>query len=702
MGNLTINGVTYAKGLGTHAAADIRYTVPSNCTLSAQVGIDDEVSSTAATVAFEVWDGTTDRVSYGSPVKRAADAATAVSVPLGGVTNLRLVVDAAGDGISYDHADWGDAKIICGSGGGGDTTAPVLSSIASAPSATGATVTWITDEPADSQVEYGTTTAYGSSTPLDTTKVTSHGQILSGLVPETTYHYRVRSTDAAGNTATSTDRTFTTPGSSGQTTTFLSDMSPSAAPVNGWGPVESDQSIGESGAGDGGTLTINGVAYAKGLGTHAAADIRYTVPSNCTLSAQVSIDDEVLVDGCDDCVRGVGWHDDAFVRVAGEAGGGRGYCGVGPARWGDRSASGRRCGRGRHQLRPRRLGRRQDRLRVRQRSGAHDLLVPRRARTFRVGDVVQLSGSATDAAGQPIPDTGLSWQIVLQHCPERRLPPAPIRHVHGAHRIVRCARPWRRQPPRGFKLTATDSAGRTATLTRNMQPQTVSVTLDTTPTGLQVIYGGKVLTAPVTVQAIVGGTRTIEAPSPQGSATWQSWSDGGAQQHAITVPATSATFSTVFTGSSGQTTTFLSDMSPSAAPVNGWGPVESDQSIGESGAGDGGTLTINGVTYAKGLGTHAAADIRYTVPSNCTLSAQVGIDDEVSSTAATVAFEVWDGTTTRLYGSPVKRAADAATAVSVPLGGVTNLRLVVDAAGDGISYDHADWGDAKIICAPPG
>jgi hypothetical protein len=135
-------------------------------------------------------------------------------------------------------------------------------------------------------------------------------------------------------------------------------------------------------------------------------------------------------------------------------------------------------------------------------------------------------------------------------------------------------------------------------------------------------------------------------------------------------------------------------------PVNGWGPVELDQSNGDADAGDGGPLTINGVTYAKGLGTHAVADIRYTVPADCTLSARVGIDDEVDPSSASVVFEVWDGTTTRLYQSPVKRAGDAATAVLVPLGAVTNLRLVVGDAGDGIAYDHADWGDAKIVCAP--
>jgi hypothetical protein len=58
--------------------------------------------------------------------------------------------------------------------------------------------------------KYGTTTAYGSSTPLDTSRVTSHSAALSGLSSRTKYHYRVKSPDAAGNLATSADFVFTT------------------------------------------------------------------------------------------------------------------------------------------------------------------------------------------------------------------------------------------------------------------------------------------------------------------------------------------------------------------------------------------------------------------------------------------------------------------------------------------------------------
>jgi phosphodiesterase/alkaline phosphatase D-like protein len=75
-----------------------------------------------------------------------------------------------------------------------------------------ATIVWATTEASDSQVEYGTTTAYGSSTTLKdvSLKVTSHSVGLTDLSGNTTYHFRVKSRDGAGNLATSGDFTFTT------------------------------------------------------------------------------------------------------------------------------------------------------------------------------------------------------------------------------------------------------------------------------------------------------------------------------------------------------------------------------------------------------------------------------------------------------------------------------------------------------------
>jgi RHS repeat-associated protein len=91
-----------------------------------------------------------------------------------------------------------------------DTQPPVISSISAAPGQIQCSITWITNEPATSQIEYGLTNSYGSVTPLQTQLVTNPIVNLTGLTPNTIYHYRIKSKDAAGNEALSNDAMFLT------------------------------------------------------------------------------------------------------------------------------------------------------------------------------------------------------------------------------------------------------------------------------------------------------------------------------------------------------------------------------------------------------------------------------------------------------------------------------------------------------------
>ncbi len=98
-----------------------------------------------------------------------------------------------------------------------DGTPPVISGATSTASSTSAVLSWSTDELGSSQVVYGPTTDYGvTSTLADIApRVTSHEVSIDGLAACATYHYRVSSADASGNSATSTDATFLTLGCAG-------------------------------------------------------------------------------------------------------------------------------------------------------------------------------------------------------------------------------------------------------------------------------------------------------------------------------------------------------------------------------------------------------------------------------------------------------------------------------------------------------
>ncbi len=103
-----------------------------------------------------------------------------------------------------------------------DVNPPVISLIASETAATSAYITWRTDEPANARVAYGLTSAYGDTAMVGTALRLTHGVPITGLNPNTTYHYKVLSADATGNLGTSSDATFMT-GSPAVATTLLTD-----------------------------------------------------------------------------------------------------------------------------------------------------------------------------------------------------------------------------------------------------------------------------------------------------------------------------------------------------------------------------------------------------------------------------------------------------------------------------------------------
>ncbi|RLE63324.1 MAG: hypothetical protein DRJ47_09565 [Thermoprotei archaeon] len=90
-----------------------------------------------------------------------------------------------------------------------DIISPTISQVASFSKTQSVLISWQTDELATSKVEYGTTTDYGQEA-SSSVLTKQHSLSFAGLESDTLYHYRVISTDASGNTSTSSDYTFTT------------------------------------------------------------------------------------------------------------------------------------------------------------------------------------------------------------------------------------------------------------------------------------------------------------------------------------------------------------------------------------------------------------------------------------------------------------------------------------------------------------
>ncbi|MFI6094767.1 NPCBM/NEW2 domain-containing protein [Lentzea sp. NPDC051213] len=131
---------------------------------------------------------------------------------------------------------------------------------------------------------------------------------------------------------------------------------------------------------------------------------------------------------------------------------------------------------------------------------------------------------------------------------------------------------------------------------------------------------------------------------------------------------------------------------------NGWGPIERDTSNGEYEAGDGTPITINGVTYAKGIGAHAPSSVEFYVGGHCTsLAADVGVDDEEEANGS-VGFEVW-ANGTKVADSGVMTTEMPAKPITADITGATVVRLVVNDGGNGISSDHGDWAGVRVICS---
>ncbi len=125
----------------------------------------------------------------------------------------------------------------------------------------------------------------------------------------------------------------------------------------------------------------------------------------------------------------------------------------------------------------------------------------------------------------------------------------------------------------------------------------------------------------------------------------------------------------------------------------GYGTPNAGKSI------DGHPLTLGGVVYPHGIGTHAESVFVVSLHGSAThFDATVGVDDETNHQGS-VAFSVSvDGKIAAQ--TPVMHGGDAPQPISVDLTGAQKMILRVTDGGDGITYDHADWAGALLTLVP--
>jgi len=178
-----------------------------------------------------------------------------------------------------------------------------------------------------------------------------------------------------------------------------------------------------------------------------------------------------------------------------------------------------------------------------------DIDTPSEGFTWKVSDVISFSGHATDDAGA-LPASSLSWSVILHHCPSTC-------HTHPVQTFSGVVGGSFPAPDHEYPshieltLTATNASGQD-TKSVLLFPQTVTLTFQSNPSGLQLVVGSSSQTTPFGRTVIVGSTNSVSAPTPQviggTTYTWASWSDGGAQSHNIVAEAAPVTSTATYTG----------------------------------------------------------------------------------------------------------------------------------------------------------
>ena len=283
---LTLDGNTYAKGIGAHAVSNITYNLGGAYQIfQADVGIDAEVDRPRHRQRrihrHRRW-----QKPSSTPACMSNDQVQHINLDITGVQYT--------DPPMRSTASPTTSTTITPTGPAQCSTArpppppPRPISSAAAVSSTQVKLTWsagaanLTGYPIDRSTDginfttVATNVAGSATSWIDPATLTAN----------TKYYYRIRAVNSVGPSANSNIANVTTPATNA-VATYLSDLTPTSA-TTGYGTIMKDKSV------DGNTLNIAGQTYTKGIGAHAVSNITYNLAGGYqTFQSDVGIDTEV-------------------------------------------------------------------------------------------------------------------------------------------------------------------------------------------------------------------------------------------------------------------------------------------------------------------------------------------------------------------------------------------------------------------------
>jgi glucose/arabinose dehydrogenase/PKD repeat protein len=174
------------------------------------------------------------------------------------------------------------------------------------------------------------------------------------------------------------------------------------------------------------------------------------------------------------------------------------------------------------------------------------ITTPAAGQRFAVGEVIALGGSATDAQDGTLPASALTWEVIRHHAAHTHPWLGPV--TGNSSSFTGAAPEDLLATTNSYlevRLTATDSSGASATVSRDVQPKLVNLTFTTKPGNLNLQLNGTTFAATRTWTSWDGWDVTVNAPD-QGRNAFVSWSDGGARSHVIHTPTTARTYTATY------------------------------------------------------------------------------------------------------------------------------------------------------------